>query len=787
MEPIDHILNANSALEGVGLASEVIIDDWDDESSNSSSPSLTKNAVKIKLGAIFASSLDLGAYASGDSPWNLDSKCELFALLHCDDVPLSTLDGPPVDLIEPSYPLAKAPIGLFCTYLHDGAAFIHLSRYSIQRKVIGACFVCGHDADRERHTEPPADNQRARKILGINYHIYDFVYLRHDTTGTAKGMEGVSVIARILTFTKKDGGVVRVQVCERAGNGVLGQRELQLSTKRLVPAQAIVARCRVVFGRQDADTLLREPDMFFLDVDPNDVLACEECTKEDEAKRDLEDEFDEEHDSHALRMFDPYSGPGGLSLGIERGSRCIRSSYAVDIDESTVKTFCANSEAVCFHDDANHFLESILVRGSRITSIDGRTHSLQAGANFNVDVICAGVPCQGHSRLNIHRGSKEGEHNNQQMLTALSLVEVLRPRYVCIENVPAIDKWALKMRRETDDGIPIAADPHGGLRLTITILLALGYQVRVGILQAGNYGTPQSRRRFILLAAEFGSTLPDLPRPITAFDSHHGLTLKSFPKVKVPWPVWDDEDTEGDTFQSPLYVPHCSVTVGDAIGDLQPFDWSPGIRAAGASSKIDSFPCDPKTGCEPDFATPYAFEPQNEYQLRARNSGDVTDVPQLQHITAGYPSEVVRKICSMSPTDADYRGMGSHRKSDYMISDPVSSTGRKGFAPGVYYRRLNNDDAFSTLVTKVHPTGKQSQVIHPSQNRLISVREMARGQGFPDSFRFEGSITEMQHQLGNAVPVPLGEAIGRQIRVAMFKDWCEERARSKQRSLSPEL
>lgn len=58
----------------------------------------------------------------------------------------------------------------------------------------------------------------------------------------------------------------------------------------------------------------------------------------------------------------------------------------------------------------------------------------------------------------------------------------------------------------------------------------------------------------------------------------------------------------------------------------------------------------------------------------------------------------------------------------------------------------------------------QGRVLHPSQNRLISVRECARSQGFPDSFRFYGTIIDKHRQIGNAVPPPLGAAIGYEIK-----------------------
>ncbi len=51
--------------------------------------------------------------------------------------------------------------------------------------------------------------------------------------------------------------------------------------------------------------------------------------------------------------------------------------------------------------------------------------------------------------------------------------------------------------------------------------------------------------------------------------------------------------------------------------------------------------------------------------------------------------------------------------------------------------------------------------IHPYLNRVISAREMARLQTFPDSFIFEGTMKKAMWQIGNAVPPCLAECIGR--------------------------
>jgi DNA (cytosine-5)-methyltransferase 1 len=58
----------------------------------------------------------------------------------------------------------------------------------------------------------------------------------------------------------------------------------------------------------------------------------------------------------------------------------------------------------------------------------------------------------------------------------------------------------------------------------------------------------------------------------------------------------------------------------------------------------------------------------------------------------------------------------------------------------------------------------KGRVLHPDQTRVVSVRECARSQGFPDNFRFYGNIQDKHRQVGNAVPPPLAVAIGMEIR-----------------------
>lgn len=77
------------------------------------------------------------------------------------------------------------------------------------------------------------------------------------------------------------------------------------------------------------------------------------------------------------------------------------------------------------------------------------------------------------------------------------------------------------------------------------------------------------------------------------------------------------------------------------------------------------------------------------------------------------------------------------------------------------FGRLHWSGTFNTILTQALPYW--GRVIHPEQDRVISVRESARAQGFSDAVRFFGPQTHQYAQVGNAVPPPLARAIGIEI------------------------
>ena len=172
------------------------------------------------------------------------------------------------------------------------------------------------------------------------------------------------------------------------------------------------------------------------------------------------------------------------------------------------------------------------------------------------------------------------------------------------------------------------------------------------------------------------------------------------------------------------------VTVWDAIGDLPPLE----------------------NGEDAGGPLPYRASPANDYQATLR--GSVTSVtnhvaPRLAPINLERMKYIPeggswRDI----PVDLLPAGMRKARRCDH--------TKR--------YGRLRKDGLASTVLTKcdLH----WGAYIHPEQDRVLTVREAARLQSFPDWFPFSGPRTEQYVQVGNAVPPLLGLKVAESIRDA---------------------
>lgn len=239
-----------------------------------------------------------------------------------------------------------------------------------------------------------------------------------------------------------------------------------------------------------------------------------------------------------------------------------------------------------------------------------------------------------------------------------------------------------------------------------------GYMVAVKILFAAHYGAPQERWRTIILGTRSGSVL-EHPAP-----THYAMARANFKGGRTM------------TFQqlpidSLLLKP--AVTVGDALGDLPKLAMGEGGEIVTYNSPATSEYA--QTLRSPDGVTynhwASKLSPQNAERMKyVRPGGSWRDIP--KHLLP--------------------LGMQKARRTDH--------TKR--------YGRLRNDGLAGTVLTKCDP--HWSAVFLPDQNRALTVREAARLQSFPDNYKFIGTRVSQYEQVGNAVPVVLGQAIAAQIR-----------------------
>jgi DNA (cytosine-5)-methyltransferase 1 len=117
----------------------------------------------------------------------------------------------------------------------------------------------------------------------------------------------------------------------------------------------------------------------------------------------------------------------------------------------------------------------------------------------------------------------------------------------------------------------------------------------------------------------------------------------------------------------------------------------------------------------------------------------------------------VAQYFAMIPPGGNWRDLPRHVQRQALgDASYVAGGGKTGF-----FRRLAWDCPSPTITGRANRKG--SALCHPEAIRPLSVRECARLQGFPDDWSFAGAMNRQYVQVGNAVPVPLGAAIGRTV------------------------
>lgn len=388
---------------------------------------------------------------------------------------------------------------------------------------------------------------------------------------------------------------------------------------------------------------------------------------------------------------DLFAGCGGLSLGL--GNAGFATLFAVEAHPDAFSTYKHN--LLDARPGSHGWPQWLEQRPWYAQQLLEKHRDDLAKLRGNVDLIAGGPPCQGFSMNGLRRPD---DPRSQMVDVYLQYVQIIRPRLVLLENVVGFQSMKHRTGGTYSDYV-------------VRELESLGYDTWREVLKAADWGVPQRRPRFVLIAALKG-TLPGID-PMQRMR----VSRKSFLEARGLGPG--------------------ATAARDALSDLEevgelPLDkeWGKyGFRALSRNKKAVS-----------------AFQKL----MREGSVGQPTDMRLPRHSAASTQrmqdilDNCERGVCIRME---DRERLGIKKRS----TTPLAPN-----APSPTISTLPDD------------------YIHYSQPRSMAVREHARLQSFPDWFSFQGPYTSGGHrrkdacprftQVGNAVPPLLAEALGEMLK-----------------------
>lgn len=387
---------------------------------------------------------------------------------------------------------------------------------------------------------------------------------------------------------------------------------------------------------------------------------------------------------------DLFSGCGGLSLGLAQAG--FQHLFAVEAHADAFETYARN--LIAGREYGERWPEWLPIGPTDIRTLLSAHYQQLAALRGQVDLLAGGPPCQGFSM----NGRRNPADPRSAMIDSyLEFVAAVRPKVILLENV----RGFVSMPHPAGGYYPDYAKER---------LSELGYSSFDSVLAAADWGVPQRRPRYILIAFPKGS-LPGVD-PIERLK----VKRRTFLEKLGLWP--------GPT------------RVRDALCDLE----------TGNNARLKP---DTEFGdsgfLELDYRQPADLSPYLNL-LRQGSEGAPTDMRLARH-----SREVVNRMRDVLTTCT--RGQS------------ISATERRRL--GIKKRSTTplHPDAPSPTITTL-----PDDLIHYSEPRSLTVREHARIQSFPDWYSFSGPYTTggsrrqsqcpRYTQVGNAVPPLLARAIG---------------------------
>jgi DNA (cytosine-5)-methyltransferase 1 len=404
----------------------------------------------------------------------------------------------------------------------------------------------------------------------------------------------------------------------------------------------------------------------------------------------------------APTFLDLFAGCGGLSLGLMRAGW--HGLFAVEKDSfafETLQTNLIDGE----HDHRYDWPSWLPKAPANVGNILKHHEKHLVALKGKVDLIAGGPPCQGFS---LAGRRKRSDHRNQAIRHYFGVVKLIMPRLLLIENVRGIAVEFGKKRRDRENRRRIGRPAKAFSVRIQEELEEIGYHVFPKIIKAMDFGVPQFRPRFIMIAIRADERTETIPEPFDALFAKRASFLagKGLPSDRP-------------------------VTVREAISDFE-------LQGKELIRCIDS----------PKFEQLKYEGPETVYQ-RLMNDGFGHN-PNSMRLAKHTPETKARfeKIL-----DTCRRGVQLNRKD------------RTAFGLNKHCTvPLDADKPCHTLTTL------PDDILHYAEPRILTAREYARLQSFPDWFEFRGKYATGGYlrtiecprytQIGNAVPPLVAECLG---------------------------
>ncbi|KAK7415965.1 hypothetical protein QQX98_005538 [Neonectria punicea] len=416
-----------------------------------------------------------------------------------------------------------------------------------------------------------------------------------------------------------------------------------------------------------------------------------------------------------LRGLDLFCGGGNFGRGLEDGGG-VEMRWANDYDTKAMHTYMAN---VSSPEAVSPFLGSI--DDLQRLAIKGR-FSRSVPRIGDVDFISGGSPCPGFSNLTNDKTTL-AQRKNQSLVAAFgSFIDLYRPRYGLLENVPGIVQK--KANRDQDVFSQL-----------ICAVVGLGYQTHFFFLDASSCGSPQLRSRVFLAFAAPGLHLPRRPDQTHAHPPHtKSLTLGN--------------------------LPNGEPMAERAMPDSTPFDF---VSARAATADLP-----PVYDAKPDICIPF---PDHRISL-----GFTKQLRAKVNLIPTQPWGMNFAQAWFGP-DRKQAGSGVMAPAERLNFPPDTGTSMSRTRPNsnAYGRQFPNR-LIQTIVTSQSPSdAKNGRTLHWTEPRVLTIMEARRAQGFRDDEVLLGSPPDQYRIVGNSVARQVAVALGVVFREAWARSLASER------------